>query len=410
MKLLNSIKQYFIDLVEVCGIELRRIFGNVGVVLVFFVAGLGYPLIFNLIYQKENLENVPIAVVDEARCDASRRFIHKVDATPELAVCYECNSIAEAKHLMEQRKVNGIIHFPSDYGKRLASMQQATISLFCDMSSFLYYKNLFMGSNFAMLDEMKQIQFERYGLMGITGEQANELVTPIDYDDVKQFVPGGGFTSFLIPALLIMVIHQTIFFGVGMLGGNAREDGTAVSIIPERLRRRRYDRVVLGRALAYLLIYIVLVAIDLFLIPVMFNLPHIGHLSDLVLFFLPFLLAAIFFAITCSVFVQTRESGIVSLVFFSIVLLFLSGFAWPHCSMPDFWRYFSYLFPSTHAVQGFIRINTMGANLQEVRFEYIMLWLQTVVYFLTACGAVAYTVSHGRKDEETTAVVTPVTE
>ena len=55
--------------------------------------------------------------------------------------------------------------------------------------------------------------------------------------------------------------------------------------------------------------------------------------------------------------------------------------------MPKFWLYFSYLFPSTHGIQGFIRINSMGATLDQVKFEFMMLWTQAIIYFFTASGA-----------------------
>ena len=55
--------------------------------------------------------------------------------------------------------------------------------------------------------------------------------------------------------------------------------------------------------------------------------------------------------------------------------------------MPKFWLFFSYLFPSTFGINGFIRINSMGATLDQVKFEYIMLWLQAIAYFFAASGA-----------------------
>jgi ABC-2 type transport system permease protein len=89
MKMLHNIQQFLEDLAEVCQAEWGRIFGNTGVLLIFFVAGVGYPLIFNGIYVQENLYDVPVAVVDDARCKESKRFIHKMDATPEIEVRFE---------------------------------------------------------------------------------------------------------------------------------------------------------------------------------------------------------------------------------------------------------------------------------------------------------------------------------
>ncbi len=373
------------DIWDVYIIELRRVLQDKGVILIFFIATLIYPLIFGAIYKNELVRNLPVAVVDESRSDASRRFIHKLDATPELCVDYHCPSMAEARRLMQQRSINGIVLFPKDYDERLARKETARVCLFCDMSSFLYYRGVLSAANTVLLDELQDIELQRYSLAGITGEGADELVKPIPYDDVKLYSPAGGFTSFLVPALLVLVIHQTLFLGIGILFGTTREDRRTLRVVPAHLRSEGRPRVVVGRALAYLLLYVPVVAVDLVLMPRLFDLPHIGRLTDLCLFLLPFMLATIFFCMTAGSFVRERDTGIVTCIFFSIVLLFLSGAIWPQGNMPAFWRTVSFLFPSTHGIQGFIRINTMGATLAQVRFEYLMLWLQTALYFVTSC-------------------------
>jgi ABC-2 type transport system permease protein len=101
-----------------------------------------------------------------------------------------------------------------------------------------------------------------------------------------------------------------------------------------------------------------------------------------VAFVVPFLLASIFFAICISFFVRDRESCFLLFVFVSVPLIFMSGISWPTSNMPAFWKVFAQLFPSTHGVNGFARINTAGALLQDVRTESITLWIQSGVYFM----------------------------
>lgn len=388
---MKKIGCFFSDIWRIFLLETRRVFTDTGVILVFFVAGTTYPLLFNLVYHDERVSDLPVAIVDESHGEGSRRFAHKLDATPEMNVAYRCNTMEEAKELMTHRKINGIVYFPADYDTRIVNRQTARIGVFADMSSFLYYKGVVMGTSYTMLDEMKQIQAERYDEAGVTGEMNDVMVTPLGYNDIKLYGAGtGGFPSFLIPALLIIVIHQTLFFGIGMLGGGARADRAEIELIPVHLRERNLYRVVLGRALAYVVVYLPLVVVDVVLLPRLFNLPNIGQPHDLACFMLPFLLATVFFSMTVSVLVKERETGILTMVFGSIVLLFLSGYAWPVENMPSFWRVLSYVFPSTHGVQGYIRINSLGARLSQVAFEYGALWLQTGLYFLTACAALAY--------------------
>ena len=112
---------------------------------------------------------------------------------------------------------------------------------------------------------------------------------------------------------------------------------------------------------------------------------------------IPFLLAAIFFSMTVSAFVKNRETGLIAFLFFTLILLFLSGFSWPVHNMPGIWRWLSYLFPSTHGVQGYIKINSGGATLSQVRFEYIMLWLHAGVYLIAASVSLNFIVKREKR-------------
>ena len=78
-------------------------------------------------------------------------------------------------------------------------------------------------------------------------------------------------------------------------------------------------------------------------------------------------------------------------------LVFISGISWPMYSISPFWRALGYIFPSTMGVQGFARINTTGATLNEVAHEYQVLWIQAGVYFITACLVYRYQIIRSRK-------------
>ncbi|MDO9680642.1 MAG: ABC transporter permease, partial [Bacteroidales bacterium] len=313
------------DLYWVMTNELWHIFRDKGVILIFFVAGIAYPLLYNGIYNNESIYEIPIAVVDQSNSAQSGKFLRKLNATQEVKISKRCLNMEEAKALFMEGKVHGIVFIPSDYHLKLARMEQATISIYNDMSSFLYYKGLMMATNYTMLDELRSIQINRYNAAGIGGEQAEQLVEAIPGNDVALYNPGGGFASFLLPALLILIIHQTLFFGIGMMAGTAREESRTHSQIPDHLHGKGIYKVVFGKAFAYFLLYIPITAYIVGFIPKFFNLPHIGNIWTLFSFMVPFLLAAIFFSMTVSVFVKNRETGLITFLFFTVILLFLSG-------------------------------------------------------------------------------------
>lgn len=367
-------------------IELKRIFRDPGVMVIFIVATLAYPFLYKAIYWREQITDIPIAVVDLSRSQESREFLHRWNAAPDIKLAYTCASMREAEQLLRDQKVHGIIYFPHDYAAQLADpLGQAHISLYCDMSSFLYMKGIYLSCNQVMLESMRNIQIDRYEQMGMDQEFAWALVQDAPYSETALFTPTGGYGSFLIPAVLVLILHQTLLFGICMLGGTAREENKQLFRIPGRRRGWSALRIVLGRAAAYFVIYYALAAILMIALPRLFNLPHIGAVGDLLRFIVPYLLATIFFSMCVSVFIRNRESGLVLLISSSLIFLFMAGISWPKEMIPEAWRYLSYAIPYTAGANGFIHISSMGASLWTTRMEYDTLWILTGVYFILAC-------------------------
>lgn len=357
--------------------EIKRIFRDPGVVLIFIVATLIYPLIYKTIYWNEQITDVPVAVVDLSNSSESRAFLHKWNATPDVKLCYQCTSMAEAEQLLRDQKVHGIIYIPRDFASQLADpFGKAHISLYCDMSSFLYMKAIYLSCNQLMLESMRTVQIDRYQQMGIDKEFAWALVQDAPYTETALFTPTGGYGSFLIPAVLVLILHQTLFFGICMLGGTARE---------ENIDRYSF-RSLFGRAGAYFVVYYTLAAIVLGFYPRLLDIPHIGSIGDILLFNVPLILSIIFFSLCVSVFIRNRESGLVLLISSSLIFLFMAGISWPKEMIPDPWWYLACCIPYTWGAHGFIHMNSMGASLAITGNEYIALWILTGVYMLIACA------------------------
>ena len=105
---MKKVRLILYDIWEVLCAEVRRVFKDSTVLLIFFIAPLLYPLIFCYMYRTENVQDLPVAIVDEAVCDDSKRFIHKLDATPEINVEYKCCNMSEAEELLKDNKIHAI--------------------------------------------------------------------------------------------------------------------------------------------------------------------------------------------------------------------------------------------------------------------------------------------------------------
>ena len=373
---MNSILQWFRDAFSVFREELKRILCDGGVMIIFCAAGFGYPLLYNCIYHNGILEDTPVAVVDLSQSAESRRYIRKVDATRELRVVQKCTDMAQAEELMRQRKVNGVIFFPEDFGSCIVEGKTATLSIYADMSSFLYYKNLMLGANFVMLDEMQQIKIERYSQGGMTDQEISQLIEAIPYDENNPYNRTFSYTIFFLSAALMLIIQQVMFYGMILRTGTSREEGNYYF-----RNRRGTGRIVLGRGLVYWLLFMVIGVYIAYLVPALFGFPQRGEFFSILALLALYVLSCVFFATFWSSFFHRRETVLVTLLFISPIAMFLTGFSWPVTAFPKFWRLFSYIFPSSFACPAFMDLNTAGCSLDQVGGLMRALAIQAALYF-----------------------------
>lgn len=379
----NIILQGMNSVFYICQKELKAVFKDQGVLIFFLLVPLAYPLLYAFIYTGEVVREVPAAVVDMNKSTLSREFIRKVDATPDVKIQSHCADMEEAKLLLKESKVYGVIYIPESFSSDITKGIQTQVTLYCDMSGMLYYKAILTASTEVSLKMNKAIKAKRAG--NTTNRQDEISATPITYEAVNLFNPQAGYASFLLPAVLILIIQQTLLLGVGLSAGTARENNRFRDLVPLSRQYQGTLRIVLGKSSAYFIIYAIVSAYILCVVPKIFSLVQIAQAGTLAAFILPYVLSCIFFAMTCSIFIHHREACMMIYVFTSVPLLFISGVSWPGSAIPEFWRVISWLFPSTFGINGYIAINSMGATLDQVLPEFRALWIQTGVYFLTTC-------------------------
>ncbi|MBQ2493339.1 MAG: ABC transporter permease [Bacteroidales bacterium] len=387
---LNNISTALNQMLSITWKEMKTIFTDSGVLLILIIAGFGYPLLYSTVYLSESVDEIPVGIIDESATSESRRFASKIDATREISLV-SCVNMDDAIQKMKRRDIHGIVVIPKSFNKDIETGRQTTVSLYVNMATFFIYKNIALACNYVMLDENKNISLRKLSAEGLTEQEALASAEPLRNKMNILFNEGNGFASFFVPGVLVLVIHQLLFLGIGMVSGTRREENANRKLSQiETPSKKKVYRYILGQGAAYFLIYSLIGSYILIIVPRLFGLPHFASAWDIYRLLLPFLLAVIFFSQTWSVFIRNRETGMVMFLFFSVILLFLSGLTWPLSSFPAFWKYFSYIFPATFGVEGYIKINCMGADFSVINTEFLALWIQAVIYFITACFSYRY--------------------
>ena len=364
----HQMTSYWQQMLSVMRNEFRTIFTDAGVVLILVLALIIYATVYSMAYGAQVLRNVPIGVVDECRTPTSRSLIDTFNAGPNTYVAYNPTSMEEAKELFYGRKIYGVVYIPSDYGEKLYGGEQANVAIYADASYFLMYRQVFQEVVTSIGKTGAMVEFQRLIAKGANIPQAQATTRPVIYQSHNLFNPYLGYGTFVMPAIIMVIIQQTMLIGIGMIGGTWREFG---------LYRKR--------GLVYALISAVTCTYILGLHYRLFHFPMNGATGAVVLFMAAYLAACIAMGIAVSTLFRYRENSLLLLLWTSIPVLMLSGVSYPRQGIPDWLFNLGQLFPSSHGVNGFIRIQTMGATIPEVFAEIKWLVILTVVYGGLAC-------------------------
>lgn len=375
---MNKITTFWEDTAKVWLHEMRDMFKDEGALLFVILLPLAYPLLYSWIYNNEVVREVPVAVVDNSHSQTSREFVRHVDASPDVRVAAWSNNLEEASRLVAWQEVYGIILLPEDFDRQLGRMQQAHVSVYCNMGLMLTYKAIFQTCSAVAADMNSHIQI---ALSGNPTTREDQLTThPMQVSDVPIFNNTGGYGNFILPGVLVLIIQQVMLLGIGIAYGTSYEKRRFSRLTPMYERRFGLARIMIGRTMGFFVLFLLIAAWVLLAVPRMFHFVQMLHFSDFLLFVVPYLLACVFFATTFSFFIRQRENVMLLVVFTSVPFLFMSGVSWPKSNIPEVWQWVSWFFPSTFGIQGFIKMNTLGGVFGDIIPEIKGLWIQTVIY------------------------------
>ena len=374
--------KYFSQFFKVYVHEFRLVIHDPGIIIFFLFLPRAYPVIYSLIYNPELVRDVKVVVVDDDRSAVSRDLVRNFDATQEAWVIGYAADMAEARRAMDGRDCFAILQIPDGFGKKVGQGEQAEAVLYCEMSLLLRYRALLVASTNVAQELGAKIRDERIDRVAPLAET---IITG-DLMPIKNITMGnieGGFDSFIMPGVLILILHQCIILASGMAGGAKRERPSLIGYNSFN-EEPSVLMTMLGQMLCYITILMVPIIWLVHYVPLIFAFPMAGSLFEILMFLVPMVIACVGLGWCFQGIVWERESVFVLWVVTSVVFLFLSGLTWPRYAMPGIWKALSDCIPATWGMEGYIRMNANGASLAQVSHDYIMLWVLAGAYTVAA--------------------------
>ena len=362
--------------------EFLAISTSYAVLLVLMGGIFMYGLLYNYMYAPNIVTDVPVAVVDNSHSELSRNFIRWLDATPQAEIYDQAIDYHEAKEWMKEGKVQGILYLPHDFEERVFRGDEAVFSLYATTDAFLYFEALQGASSRVMLAINDKYRSDGAVFLPPQGLLAVAMAKPINVVGTALYNYTEGYGSYLIPAVMMIIIFQTLLMVIGMLTGDEHANRGIRAYTPFGYGWGVAIRLVTGKTFVYCALYAVFSFFLLGLLPYFFSIPNIGNGFYIILLLIPYLMATSFLGLAASRYFTDSEAPLLMIAFFSVGLVFLSGVSYPMELMPWYWKIVHYILPAAPGTLAFVKLNSMGADMADIKPEYITLWIQTIVYFI----------------------------
>ncbi|MCB8748607.1 ABC transporter permease [Rhodoferax sp. U2-2l] len=335
---------------------LKTIASDKGVVLILGLAPLIYGFFYPWPYGTQVVTRVPVAVVDLDHSNLSRQITRYVQASPRVEVRLITGDEHTAQQALWVGEIEGFAVLPRDLKRSVLRGTPAVVTVQANGSYALLNKAVSYGFSEAIGTVSAGVEIAKLEAAGQGALQAQASRSPISTQLVALFNPTEGYGSYVVPAVALLILQQTLLMGVGMLVGLWCETG-----------QNRADAFTwLGRLLAFCTVGWANGLLYFGWIYWLQDFPRGGNPGGALVLLACYVPAICTLGALLGVWFGNRERALQVLLFTALPVIFVSGFSWPSESLPPLLQHLRWLFPSTAGIQASLKLNQMGAPLSDV--------------------------------------------
>lgn len=349
-------------------------FKDKGVLLMLIFAPIIYGFFYPWPYGSEVVQQVPVGVVDYDHSKLSKTITRYSDAHPNIKVTPYLTQ-TDALNALYDEQIAGYLIIPRDLEKDVYASKPAHVSILGNNSYFLLNKQLQLGFTTAVSTVSAGIEIKRSVAQGAYMPTAKVSTQAVPLRIDPMFNRTEGYGAYVVPAVAILILQQTLLMGTSLLIGTWYEN-------------KKQNASILGWLGRIGALSLITFTVACFYYGWVFNFQNYsrGHnLPGTLLFMAIYAPTVATLGCLLGLWFKERERGMQILIFSSLPMFFLSGYPWPVTQLPEVLQYVRWLFPSTSGMNASVQLNQMGASLSQVSsylYHLLALWLMCFILLI----------------------------
>jgi ABC-2 type transport system permease protein len=302
--------------------------------------------------------NIPLAVADQSKTTASRRYIEKFWTNGYFELVEYADSEAELVALIDRDRAEVGMLIPPDFGRNLATGQATAVQFYLNDSDPSNSVNTRLGVEMISQMALQEIFFSQLS----QGLGPRQIEMPITTHVKGLYNPDALRTNYMVPSLTAVILQVQALLLTSLAIVREREQGTMEQLIVTPIRAWE---LMLGKIIPYVLVAfintIMIIAVAVF----WFNIPVSGSLLQLLGLSFIFIIGSLGLGVMISNISSSQMQAMY--IAFGVVLMpsiIMSGMILPRLNMPTVAYYVGELLPVTHYLKiiNGIMIKGVGAD------------------------------------------------
>ena len=351
---------------------LRAALHDTGALLLLVAAPVLYGFFYPWPYAQQAVTRVPVAIVDLDHTSLSRQILRYAEASPRIEVRWIAGDERAAREALWRGEIEGYAVIPADLKRHVLRGEAATVVVDGDGAYALLNKAVLYGFAEAVGTVSAGVEIRKLQAAGQSSLQAMASRSPVNAQLVPLFNPTEGYGSYVVPAVALLILQQTLLMGAALLCGTwadgASPDGPELGVGPVTWAGRVLGLSVFGWIAGLFYLGWVFVWQDF---------PRGGNPAGALLLLALYAPAVSALGLLLGAWFRDRERAMQVLLLTSLPLAFVSGFSWPLEALPLPLQWLRWAVPSSSAITASLRMNQMGAPLAAVAPQLLALVLIT---------------------------------
>ena len=327
-----------------------------GVLLLLVAAPVLYAFFYPWPYATQAVTRVPVAIVDLDGSGLSRQIARFAAASPRIELRTITGDEQVARRALLRGEIEGYAVLPRELKRHVLRGEPAVVSIEANGAYALLNTAVLYGFAEAVGTVSAGVEIEKLQAAGQSARQAAASRNPVGTQMLPLFNPTEGYGSYVVPAVALLILQQTLLMGAAMLVGTWVEAGQHRASPAQWLGRIAALASVGGLA-------------GLFYMGWEFSVqdfPRGGNPWGALVLLALYMPAVACLGSLLGLWFADRERSMQVLLLTSLPMAFVSGFSWPSEALPWPLQTLRWLVPSTAGIQASLRLNQMGASLGDV--------------------------------------------